>query len=516
MIYNIKDNFWLYIAYAGFCILDIYLALSISYFQTLIESNLLNYGLFTFINYLLYIPKDILLHMIASNITLKFYKEEYEKYILLDQISKESETIESVRSKISKYVGVNYNNICWGFQIIMSIITTVLSLIYILNKYGYFYLVFIFIIINVLWYKYITINLLDKNDESNKQNNEHLEKYNVLLNLNYIRLQNLECDYSKIEVLQQKHSKISRENKYKWDITCSIQQLPTYFILMSLSFIITDTKLYPIILLVCRNIIGMLSSVSSFLNHSRIGYREYTEISEFWKSKTFNPVITQQNIPEQINLDITIPDLIEDTQLTIKQGDKIRINGVSGSGKTTLIRSILGYSNSSSIKYSDPSNDNLIDPLSFSEQIVYMKQSVREETPVNKLTLRELFYDELFDYKIINMLKLVKLETWFEKIMESNLDKNIDNKISGGEKTRLCMALSMYKVQIKFPKWLILDEPEQGLDMELVPDIILDIINYNPEMTVFIITHLCDCTVSKLRINKIWKIDNKKVNETIL
>ena len=55
MIYNIKDNFWLYLAYAGFCILDIYLALSISYFQTLIESNLLNYGLFTFINYLLYI-----------------------------------------------------------------------------------------------------------------------------------------------------------------------------------------------------------------------------------------------------------------------------------------------------------------------------------------------------------------------------------------------------------------------------------------------------------------------------
>jgi len=176
----------------------------------------------------------------------------------------------------------------------------------------------------------------------------------------------------------------------------------------------------------------------------------------------------------------------------------------------------LGYSNPNSVKYSDPSNDNLIDPLSFSEQIVYMKQSVREDTPVNKLTLRELFYDEVFDYKIINMLKLVKLESWFEKIMESNLDKNIDNKISGGEKTRLCMALSMYKVQIKFPKWLILDEPEQGLDMELVPDIILDIINYNPEMTVFIITHLCDCTVSKLKINKIWKIDNKKVTETIL
>jgi len=253
MIYNIKDNFWLYLAYAGFCILDIYLALSISYFQTLIESNLLNYGLFTFINYLLYIPKDMLLHMIASNITLKFYKEEYAKYILLDQVSKESETIDSVRSKISKYVGVNYNNICWGFQIIMSIITTVLSLIYILNKYGYFYLVFIFIIINVLWYKYMTIYLLDKNYQSNKENNEYLEKYNVLLNLNYIRLQNLECDYSKIEVLQEKHNKISRENKYKWDITCSIQQLPTYFILMSLSFIITETKLYPIILLVCRN-----------------------------------------------------------------------------------------------------------------------------------------------------------------------------------------------------------------------------------------------------------------------
>ena len=73
--------------------------------------------------------------------------------------------------------------------------------------------------------------------------------------------------------------------------------------------------------------------------------------------------------------------------------------------------------------------------------------------------------------------------------------------LSGGEKMRLSILYTLWDLNKRNKQVLILDEPEQGLDMELVPDIILDIINYNPEMTVFIITHLCDCTVSKLKIN---------------
>ena len=44
--------------------------------------------------------------------------------------------------------------------------------------------------------------------------------------------------------------------------------------------------------------------------------------------------------------------------------------------------------------------DNSYNPLGFSDQLVYMKQSIREDIPVSKTTIRQIFYDEVDDKKI--------------------------------------------------------------------------------------------------------------------
>jgi ABC-type Mn2+/Zn2+ transport system ATPase subunit len=496
----------LYLLYFGFCIGDIIIALNIAHFQITIKENLSYYSLFLFINYLLFIPKDAILHRIASYNMNNMLEQQYTKYSSLDQVSKEMNTIQEFNTKNYAYNIVTYNNISWGAQVIMNIVSTLLSLSYILYKYDYFYLVFIFIITNIVWYIIVTLPILNMNDNYNKSKRPIITKNETLLNLYYMRLHNNENYVMKIMTLIKENKYINNILKITWDVANASQQLPTFFIMLCLPFIITDVELYPVLLLVCRNIHAMLSSTSSFINHMRIQYREFKNIEEFWENKKFNPIIVQEKIPDRLVLTVNIKELkgLNGIKLNINSGDKIRICGLSGSGKTTLVRALLGYIPGI------VSNDSIYyNALAYMDSIVYMKQTIREELPLNKLTLRELFYDEIsksHDLLLEEIFTLTKLDKWYDSVMDKNLDKDIDNKISGGEKTRLCLALTMYKVIKNKPQWLILDEPEQGIDMELVPELLHNIISYNPNMTVFIITHLCECSIKKLNLNKVWEI----------
>ena len=55
--------------------------------------------------------------------------------------------------------------------------------------------------------------------------------------------------------------------------------------------------------------------------------------------------------------------------------------------------------------------------------------------------------------------------------MNGNLDIPIGELVipSGGEKTKICFEMTLYRLEKYQFSWLILDEPEQGLDPELAP-----------------------------------------------
>lgn len=490
------------IFYFVYCLIDIGLNISLSYFQTNIETMMFYYGFVSLINFLFYIPKDVILHKIAGYESIEYLNKQYNKYIYLDQVSKEADTIDVFRSKVNFGNLIAYNNITCGYQIIMSILSTTISLSYILYKYNYISLLFIFLFSNMIWYKIVTTKLLNYNDDLNKYHKKIIDSNNILLNLYFLRLQNNDLNTKQIIDLQKKTQNSNNILKYNLDLACSIQHIPTYIIIMSIPFIIKSTELYPIMLLVCRNIIDTVFSISNFLNHTRSIIRDYKHIDEFWSTKNFNKPIKQIDIPNILSFNVNIKNLINECNLVIRQGDHILISGVSGSGKTTLIRSILGYIKG--VQYY-----NLDNPLAYADQIVYMKQSFRETIPVSKITIRQIFYDEV-DYKhILEVLQIVRLTNWFENVMISDYDKEIDNKISGGEKTRLCLALSLYKVIKNNAKLLILDEPEQGIDLNLLSELLYEMMI--PGLTVLMITHLCDCQMKKLKIIKEWKITDKNI-----
>lgn len=136
-----------------------------------------------------------------------------------------------------------------------------------------------------------------------------------------------------------------------------------------------------------------------------------------------------------------------------------------------------------------------------------MRQDIRDSIPFNDISIKDLFsrYD---DNDIKDILCVVGLSKWLTVTMNNDLSKQIQNKISGGQKTLFCLALSLIEAVDK--QMLILDEPEQGLDMELIPDMLANvfewIISKNPELRIIFISHLCDCVVSKLPKHSHWHI----------
>lgn len=93
--------------------------------------------------------------------------------------------------------------------------------------------------------------------------------------------------------------------------------------------------------------------------------------------------------------------------------------------------------------------------------------------------------------------------------MNGNLDIPIGELCTpcGGEKTRICFAMTLYRLEKNKCSWLILDEPEQGLDPELAPDMLTSSFEQYPDISIIMITHLCDCRMKTLNITHKWTID---------
>jgi ABC-type transport system involved in cytochrome bd biosynthesis fused ATPase/permease subunit len=258
------------------------------------------------------------------------------------------------------------------------------------------------------------------------------------------------------------------------------------------------------LLILFKNIGNTLTNFSYYINRYQSIENDINGIEDFWKDKTFKKKIAQVKIPEKLQfIEGNICEgLIKINKLfEINEGDRIRIEGESGCGKTTFIKSLFGSEDG--LIY-----DNKEIPESFIDKVAYMKQDIRENTPIVKTTIRELFNDDINNELIIRCIKIARLEKWFYKIdgINSNLDKTIDGKISGGQKTRLCLAITLYYMIKRECQWLILDEPEQGIDPNLAPDMLSNVFTEFPNITIFIITHLCKCQMQNLKINKKWFI----------
>jgi ABC transporter ATM len=172
--------------------------------------------------------------------------------------------------------------------------------------------------------------------------------------------------------------------------------------------------------------------------------------------------------------------ILNDLSFDIKKNDFVSLVGNSGCGKSTIFKFILNQINDPNVKvkYNDI---NVVD--------YNMNRNIKLVTQTNYL-LHDTIKENLCmgnDYtkdEIEEISKICVLDSFISKY---GLDKEIDNEsnnISGGEKTRICLA----RILLRKPEVLLLDEICAALDKKTSELIANNIYEYAKKYNITVIS----------------------------
>lgn len=190
--------------------------------------------------------------------------------------------------------------------------------------------------------------------------------------------------------------------------------------------------------------------------------------------------------------------LFKNLNFKVQKFEKVSIVGASGTGKSTLFNSIMGF-------MKPKSGEIFFEETLLSKDTIALIRNNIAWLPQNldsTIIVRD-FIDLIFNFENNRHISIT------EELIEKNFDcfkldlnilKNPFNKISGGEKQRVLLIVSLLLNR----KLLLLDEPVASLDNES-KNIIINYILKNDTITVLSNSHDKDwinCSSKIIDINK--------------
>ena len=189
----------------------------------------------------------------------------------------------------------------------------------------------------------------------------------------------------------------------------------------------------------------------------------------------------------------------------------VLISGKTGSGKSLFTKVLSGQMDN--IKY-NLTNDN-IEVHSFNDfnkNRIIINQKIAEEYTYNgniNFKLEKLYPNANNFNEVNNFLKNFGINNKFKK---DELESEFNDKLSGGERQRVALSSMIWKILQTKPSYIIIDEPEKGIDEETMIEIMDWIIkSYNG--LIFLITH--NETIKKKYSDKIQSIIKYKFLDEI-
>lgn len=192
------------------------------------------------------------------------------------------------------------------------------------------------------------------------------------------------------------------------------------------------------------------------------------------------------------------PNLLNDFNLEIKQGEKFAFVGDSGAGKSTIVKLLLKFIEINEGKISIGENDlSDIDTYFLRNKIAYIPQDIElfSGTIIDNLKIgnQDVAYEE-----IVSVCKMVGIHDTIEKLQNKYLSfvEEKGGNLSGGEKQRLAIARSLLTDSDIY----IFDEATSNLDSfseKVIQDLIFKKIQ---NKTVIIIAHRISTIVNCDRI----------------
>lgn len=221
------------------------------------------------------------------------------------------------------------------------------------------------------------------------------------------------------------------------------------------------------------NIIENQKEISAFKN----SVKRIDDTFEIIEKENINLIDDFTTIEfKDVSLNYGDNHILENFNLIINKGDKLKINGRTGSGKSTIAKLITNmYKPTIGNIYVDGKENKTI-----SLSAVFQENKLFNMSIVDNIT----FKSNIDEDKLNQIIKICRLDEVIKKYCTNNI--GFDNStLSGGERTRVLIARALYKDCELY----IFDEISTGLDEILFYEIFDDIMKYLELKTVIIIDH---------------------------
>jgi ABC-type transport system involved in cytochrome bd biosynthesis fused ATPase/permease subunit len=426
---------------------------------------------------------------VLKQVKILFREESYEMYSNMSFNDKSKTTIQEFDRLVDSATYAIEDELMSKISSFVSLSSILSSCFLMFKKHNAIHILLCLSILSITTYKLIISKQHALINKRNEDNHLKMEKIICIRSLFLSLFQTKQLTYSKLIELD--IQEINMYNNYRSDRQ-KMQNQVTFMNIIGLIiiFYITYNNISRFILLfiIYDQYNNAISVFFNYLETSEIYQPSYLAYENYFKNCIFTS--EYEKLPLPLYFEIT--DLLVNvngiqlkfnddiTSLKLYSNEKYLIRGPSGHGKTTFINSLLGKFDGLKYKYNKAEN--------YFHHYSEMHQNIKEYLPTSKVTIRQLFNDEFNDKIIIEFLTLCEISDWINEIKE--FDVFIENRISGGQKTRLAIARQAYILWKEKKSILILDEPEQGSDPEIAYKIINNIMNKFPEKMIIVISHL--------------------------
>lgn len=362
------------------------------------------------------------------------------------------------------------------------------------------WLVFMLVIPYMTWRRYLKLKkhkfLLTQEIIEFYEGSRELSFYNY----DKYRLKNINHSIEQYQQYQQNLFKL----KLKVNL-CSEFIMGAYLIIcLAISIYLVNTQDFnPImaitIILTYQAVLEVLAMMPSLIEHFDEASKRWQDLVIFMQEKKFianaNNEVKNENQEDKQSKDVQLllknlaygydKVLLRDINLSIKKGNKTLIVGTSGCGKSTLFYVLMRllYPLKGNIFIQGKNYDDLAEK-SIREHFAVAFQ----EHHIFNLSIRDNFkmlYENITDEEIYKSLENVYLLDFVNQVGLDYIVGNDGNKLSGGQKHRLQLAICLAKQK----DIILLDEPTAGLDIKTTNNICSQLMEKYQKQTMIVTSH---------------------------
>ncbi len=159
---------------------------------------------------------------------------------------------------------------------------------------------------------------------------------------------------------------------------------------------------------------------------------------------------------EELRVKVNGKDVLNDINISIDKGEVLILFGPNGSGKTSLLKTILGFSGYSIERGKILFESKVLNQLPTEERVKLGIGIMFQHPP----KIRGVRLEQIAEFLARDGEEIEELAERLS--LKDHLHREINLDFSGGEMKRS----ELFQVLLQKPKFLLLDEPESGVDIE--------------------------------------------------